>query len=113
MTRRFDFDDYKIVFNGHPFKGPGYLLGLPFRPDKDMYGGRVLVCSKPPELSYVWLLNIVNERRNPITINGFIEQPDGSEIKLKNGVMSSYNPGPNRSGLYEFTFTFEVIDPSL
>ena len=46
MTRRFDFDSYKIVFNGHHFQGDGHLLGLPRTP-KDVYGGELIVSSRP------------------------------------------------------------------
>lgn len=113
MTRRFEFDNYKIVFNKFHFKGAGYLLGLPYRPDVDMHGGRVSVCSRPPELSYTWLHNIANERRVTITVHGVIEGPDGSLIRLQNGVLSSHTLSPNSLGFYDFIFTFEVIDPPL
>ena len=111
MTRKFDFDSYKIVFNDHHFQGDGHLLGLPHQ-RKEMYGGRVMVCSRPPHLSYVWLLNLTTHRE-VVTIYGTMESPDGATIKLQNGVLTSYATGPNTLGLYDYIFAFEVIDPPI
>ena len=115
MTRRFDFDDYKIVFNGHHFRGDGHLIGLPRYPEskpKDKLRGRVMVASRPHEISRHWLSELA--RLGGITINGTIEDLDGSTIKLQNGVLIEIPVGLNRSsGMYVYTFEFEVIDPPL
>ena len=112
MTRKFEFNDYRIVFNGHHFQGEGHLIGLPRSP-QDMYGGRVMVASRPPQLSYTWLLQLAQPRAQQPTIYGTIEELDGSTIQLQKGVLTRYAPGPNTSGLYDFTFAFEVIHPPL
>ena len=111
MTRRFNFDSYKIVFNDHPFQGDGHLLGLP-RYSEDMLGGRVMVASRPHEISNYWL-NSLTRHGGPITINGTIESPDGSMIKLQNGRLIEHSLSTNTEGLYSYTFEFEVIHPPL
>lgn len=111
MTRRFDFSSYKIIFNDHHFQGDGYLLGLPRTPN-EVYGGELVVSSRPPHLSYIWLLNLTKQTFG-IPINGTIEEIDETLIKLNNGVLTRYATGPNSLGLWDFRFYFEVIDPPL
>jgi len=105
---KYSFYTYKIVFNDHLFKGDGYLLPLPRKAD-DMYGGRVMVCSRPPRTSYTWLLNLT--RRVGLEINGTVMLSDGSTVNLSRGALVKYATGPNAEGLYAFTFAFETIDP--
>ena len=74
-----------------------------------MYGGRVMVCSRPPRTSYLWLLNLT--RRVGLEINGIVVLLDGSTVNLSRGALVKYATGQNVEGLYAFTFAFETIDP--
>lgn len=113
MTTRFDFNSYKIVFNDHQFQGEGYLIALPPSPN-DMFGGEVIVCSRPPHQTYKWLIDMVNQNPYLPKINGTISLERDTIHTLTKGIMKQWSPAPNRStNLYEFRFYFEVIDPRI
>lgn len=110
MTRRFDFDSYKITFNDFQFRGDGHLIGIPQSSD-EMYEGRVMLAVRPHELSFNWLNELV--RQGNVRIDGTIEDGDGSLIKLHNGEFKSYSAFPPSSGFHIFQFAFETIQPPL